>query len=354
MKKVAKQLKHRKRNDAAKPEMRIAHPIERGIIQDWDSMESIWEHTFNKLGLKSSGNDYPVLLSEPPLNPKQNTEKMAQIMFEKFAVPDLYIAGQATLSLYSVGKSTGVVLSVGDGVTHVVPIYDGFTIESSVKRLDLGGNDLTDNMMKLMKQRGYAFSSDLEREVIRDIKEKMCYVALDFDAELKNTNVDRRFNIEESSVKLQQKRKDNIIVVGSERFYCPEALFKPSLVGMEVDGVAKMVYESVQGCGIDLKRKLYENIVLNGGSTMFSGFADRVEKEVTQLLNSDGKTSNLKPKVFRKGEGSAQPIEDNRQDSVWLGGATLAQLDTFEDMCLAKEDFDELGISYIHEKFKGL
>jgi len=87
---------------------------------------------------------------------------------------------------------------------------------------------------------------------------------------------------------------------------------------------------------------------------MFSGFAERIEKEVTQLLNSDGKTSNLKPKVFRRGEGSAQPVEDNRQDSVWLGGATLAQLDTFEDMCLAKEDFDELGVSYIHEKFKGL
>ncbi|KAK1439412.1 hypothetical protein QVD17_05230 [Tagetes erecta] len=307
--------------------LNLRYPIQRGAVTNWDDMETIWRYTFYNQ-LRVAPEEHYVLLTETALSSKANREKTTQIMFETFNVPAMYLAMQPVLTLYASGRVTGMVLDCGDGVSHAVPLYEGSPVPRAIHRIDLGGRDLTDNLMKILTGRGYLFTTIPEREIIRDMKEKLAYVAFDYEQELEtarsNSSIERNYQLPDGEV----------ITIGAERFRCAEVLFRPSLNGMGTDGIHEMTYKSIMKSDVDIRKDLYENIVLSGGSTLFPGIADRLRKEITTLAPS--------------GMGIKVIAHPERKYSPWVGGSILASINNFQKEWISKGDYEESGASIVH------
>jgi len=306
--------------------LHLAYPIEHGIVTDWNDMEKIWDHTFTN-ELRVTPEEHNVMLTEAPINPKHNREKMAQIMFETFNVQGLYIAIQAVLSLYSAGKFTGIVCDSGDGVTHMVPIYDGYSLPHCVLRMDLAGRDITDHLIKILNEVNVSLTTSAEREIAKDIKEKVCYIALDPETEINE--------VKEMSYEMPD---GTVIKVKDQRFRAPEILFHPEQCGKEPGGVDQKCFDSINKSDIDVRKDLYQCIVLSGGTTMFSGLPERLTKEIKALAPESMKNN---VKVIAVPE---------RKYSVWIGGSILSSISTFGCMWITREEYNESGPQVVHRK----
>jgi len=354
--------------------LRLRYPQSHGVVQDWEEMHAVWSHMYQELQIAQD--QHPVLLTEPPLNPKANRGKAAEIFFETFNVPALYVQVQAILSLYASGRTTGVVLDSGDGVTSAVPVYEGFTLPTSITRMDLGGRDVTDYLSLLLrKNAGLTMTTSAEREIVKEMKEKICYVAINieqYEKELAGgasgvgsrssgvgsggvtgsagadkggvsaTSASSAADLlsgvsDDFEPELPYKLPDgSTIMVGSEKFRAPEILFNPALIGKEDAGMAHCVVDCISKCDLDLRRTLFGHITLAGGSTLFDGFGDRLLSEVKRLAPRDTKIKIWAP--------------PDRMVSTWIGGSILASLATFKKMWITKKEYEEGGRNAIYRK----
>ncbi|KAJ8942989.1 hypothetical protein NQ318_001713 [Aromia moschata] len=276
----------------------IKYPMEHGIVTDWNDMEKIWSYIYSKDQLSTFSEEHPVLLTEAPLNPRPNREKAAEILLR----PSTFLLYLFQCRLYL----------VCDGVTHSVPIYEGFALPHSIMRSDIAGRDVSRYLRLLLRKEGIIFRTTAEFESVRTLKEKACYLANN--------------PIKEESVETEQINytlpDGSVIKVGPARFRAPEILFKPDLIGEECEGLHEVLMYSIQKSDLDLRKVLFKNIVLSGGSTLFKGFGDRLLSEIKKMSPKETQIKISAPQ--------------ERLYSTWIGGSILASLDTFKKMWVSK------------------
>jgi actin-related protein 2 len=296
-------------------------------------MEHVWDYTFYEK-MKIDPKQHKILLTEAAMNPKANKVRMVKTMFEKYGFTHCHVAVQALCVLSAQGLLTGVVLDSGDGVTHIVPVYEGANLPHLVRRLNVAGRHITSHLIKLLQMRGYNFNSSADFDIVRKIKEKHCFVGYDLE-------VEKRLALETTTLIQKYTLPDGrVIKLGSERFEAPEVLFQPSLLDMESEGMAEMLFNMIQAADIDLRPKFYTSIVLSGGSTMYPGLPTRIEKDMRDmylnLVHGDEKVaSKLKLR-----------IEDppRRKHMVFLGGSVLANImEDNPEFWISKKEWEEEG-----------
>eukprot|EP01083_Nonionella_stella_P167470 562916_1 len=353
------------------------HPIEHGIITNFNDFEQILHHSmYNELCVAPE--DHDMLLTEPPLNAKANREMMIKIALETFNVPRVYIANKSVLSLYASGRTNGIVVDSGYDSTYMVPVYEGYSWPQAIQRQDFGGKDVTEYLQSLLQNKGHSLYSTAEKEMVVDMKKKLCYMAFDYENEMfeaqRDKSIERNYELPDGE----------ILCLNEERFQCMEGIFRPSLFGLfDEIGVHEMIYDSITQCDGSLWRGLWNNIVLCGGNMNNRGMDCRLYKELKHIqTNRDNgnrydiriigdqqkhldlvygfiRTNNRKyiyddiyELIFKAFEDPSSNNKDNeqREYSSWLGGSILASLSTFESMWITKEEYEQEGPSVVHRK----
>jgi len=291
-------------------------PVEHGVVTNWDDETLVLDYIFkNKLQIENK--DHPILITEAPMNPIDNRKKMCEVFFETLGFPALQVSPQALLVLYAQGLVTGVVVDSGDGVTHIMPIAETCLLPHCVGRMNIAGRDITEHMVKLLTLRGYPFHKTSDFDVVREIKEKLCFISADIKADRKLANETTAYVVP------YQLPDSRLIKVSGERFEAPEVLFNPSALGYEGEGLSEMVFQTIMKTDIDLRKKFFESIVISGGTTMFPGMSTRLTNDIRKLV---------KDRILGGDEkklGSYKiHVEDppNRRFLVYLGATVLANL----------------------------
>jgi len=322
-------------------------------------MERYWEQCLFKY-LRCEPEDHYVLLTEPPLNPPENREYTAEIMFETFNVSGLYIAVQAVLALAASwnskkalelklgGTMSGTVIDSGDGVTHVIPVSDGYVIGSSIKHIPLAGRDITQFIQTFVREREKNIPPEESLLVAQRIKEKYCYVCPDVAKEFAKYDQDPKKYLKSYGQHNKRTGKDWKVDIAYEQFLGPELFFNPEIFSPDfTDPLPDVVDKVIQSCPIDSRRSLYRNIVLSGGSTMFSHFGRRLNRDIKAKVDQrlDRSMQLSKDKVRPKEIEVNVITHPTQRYAVWFGGSMLATMPEFFKVCHTKAEYDEIGPS---------
>ena len=244
-------------------------------------------------------------------------------MFERFNVPSLYFANRAVLALFSIGQPTGIVLDSGYGITHVIPVYNGKSIKNATQTLEIGGNDVTYYLAKLLSEKGYSFTTKAEIEIIREMKEKLGFLSLyPNDSNAYYPNLEKLYELPDGQS----------IHLSTERFNCAEILFQPNLIELNCPGIDDLLFTSINLCAADIRKHIYQNIFITGGNTKLKGFVQRLEQSIPNYFPEYTNVIIRKPDM-----------------PSWLGGSILASLPIMDNLWIHKSSYEEYGERIIHQ-----
>ncbi|XP_037371571.1 actin [Talpa occidentalis] len=309
-------------------QLNLQWPIARGAVTNWDNMEKVWHHGFYQ-ALRVAPEQHPLMMTEPPLSTMSDKEKVSQILFETFKVPALFLGNHGVLSLFSSGQTSGTAIESGEGMTYIVPIIEGCPLPQSTMKLDVAGQDLTLYFLQLLTDSGNLLVSSADREWARYVKEKCCYVALDFAQE----KVAPTSPVRTEKFRLPDGQE---LTLGRERFSCPEALFQTDLIGRNSLGVHALAFQSISSCSPALWKVLFGHVMLCGGTGSCAGLRLRMQKEISALVT---------PTIQVKVATCPKP-----KHSAWVGGSILCSLSTFKDMWVTMAEYTEVGSSIMSRR----
>lgn len=333
----------------------LNYPIRHGLVDNWNNMERLWQRCFYDY-LRVEPDEHYVLLTEPPLNPPENREYTAEVMFETFNVPGMYIAVQAVLALAASWITrdpkdrvlTGTVVDSGDGVTHVIPVVDGYVIGSSIRHIPLAGRDITQFVQRSLRDRGEAVPPEDALEVAKKVKEQHCYISQDIVKEYGKFDEKPEKYIKKFTGRHSRTRAEYSVDVGYESFLGPELFFNPEIYSSDFcKPLPEIVDEAILTSPIDARRSLYRNIVLSGGSTMFHNFDKRLQMDIKDRVNArmDANIAKLRirPDAIPQ-ELKVKVISHPQQRyAVWFGGSMLASMPEFGRTIHTKAQYMEEG-----------
>ncbi|MFX0071427.1 MAG: zinc ribbon domain-containing protein [Candidatus Hermodarchaeota archaeon] len=263
-------------NDAMKMRgvLKVKYPIQRGAIMDWDEYYEILNYIFYTLLRIENLTNYPVIYVEHPFVPKETKEYIARVLFETHRINSLIMMQSALLSSFSVGLTTSIVVESGDGVTWIVPVINGQIFYQAVQKLSLGGSDVNHNLKSLLMREGINIESSAAEEIIKEIKEKNCFFVLDPNNPPKAIEK-FLYPMPDGSVK---EIPNNIF------FEAPEVMFQPTMLGYNIMNIPQAMIYSLQMISNEYWAELLNHIVLSGGNLSYSGFDERLKRELLELL----------------------------------------------------------------------
>lgn len=301
---------------------KISHPIKNGRIQDWNYFEKIIDYIFYNLRADPVVSN--VLYAVHPLCPIEDKRKLFEIFMEKYNCYGFYPVLDSMLTLYSGGFQTGLIIEIGDSSTRLVPMYEGFQLSHAIKVLDIGGATITEYMEHKLKSAGYSADSSVKKNLTRVIKEKACFVSLDFKEDMKRAlEYKKSFTLPDGE----------IVVIDVLRFLVPELLFNPSLFNLEIPPLHEAILDCIEECDIDVRPKLLNNLFLSGGSSMFPNLKSRIYQELEVLLAKRKRIQTIR---------IIAPKE--RMFSVWIGGSILAIIPEFANSWVTRDSYYSNGI----------
>ncbi|KAL6778581.1 hypothetical protein ACKKBF_B15355 [Auxenochlorella protothecoides x Auxenochlorella symbiontica] len=289
----------------------VRRPIDRGYVVSWDLQRDIWTRVLKHVvGVNAS--TIRLVLTEPLFNLPALHDTLLQVLFEEIGVQEVFIGPPPVFSLRwhahchpgSLANTAGcgLVVDAGFSFTHAVPVFDWRVLQPAVRRIDLGGKALTNHMKALVSYRSINMME--ETYLMELIKEQLCFVSQDPQTDLAasrgKASRHRRVYVlpdgvsdklghmlDEAGGETMPIQKDTALVVNSERFMVPEAIFHPSGIGLEQAGLAETIAAAVQAAHPTLHGLLYSNVLLTGGTTTCPGFKERLESELRPLVPDD-------------------------------------------------------------------
>lgn len=348
----------------------ITTPIRDGQVSDWDLFEKLLDNVLAK-HVKTESEYHPVLMSEPPINPKAKREKLTEIMFEKYNIPAFFLCKTPVLSAFANGRSTALVVDSGSTHTTVTPVHEGYAIHRAVVRTPLGGDYVTAQCRSFMAELGAEVVPSFMIDTKEPVKEQMppvwtkkknlpnvtesyntfmCNELLrDFQISVGQVSATSLQNEIEQSTSIPTTQYEfpngynlNLTV---EKFKLCEGLFDSStsnlrgVAGGDLLSIPNVVINSVSLCDADIKTSLYSSVVIAGGNSLLTGFTDRLQRDLQHKT-----PHTYRVKLVQSSSSS------ERRFSSWIGGSILASLGTFQQMWISKQEYQDVGKNVVEKK----